>query len=97
LLVGAGVDGRRFIKATEAPVSGYRVVGVFDDDEKKAVHLNGLYLGKVSRIAEWLKGKDKSLKVDEIVVALPPTKMDVIQEIIRAAEGHFLQIYPVSF
>jgi len=92
LLVGAGVDGRRFIKATEAPVSGYKVVGVFDDDEKKAVHLNGLYLGKVSHMAEWLRGRDKSLKVDEIVVALPPAKMGVIQEVIRTAESHFLGV-----
>ncbi|MGC8558860.1 MAG: sugar transferase, partial [Nitrososphaeria archaeon] len=92
LLVGAGTDGRKFMKATEAPVSGYKVIGVFDDDERKARQLNGLYLGKVSELGEWLKKKDKFLKVDEIVVALPPVKMDVIQEVIGAAERNFLNV-----
>jgi putative colanic acid biosynthesis UDP-glucose lipid carrier transferase len=81
LIVGAGVRGMHFYDTVvKKQQNGYVLSGFVDDDKKE--YLNGEYLGTVKDLDSILKSKD----VDDVVIALPTTVVDMIIGTIKISE-----------
>jgi putative colanic acid biosysnthesis UDP-glucose lipid carrier transferase len=88
LIVGAGKVGMDFYKViNENAHLGYEVAGFLDDQPKAS--LNGSHLGTISSIQEVLDGGNE---IDEIVVALPNSATQQIQQVINAAKNETLRV-----
>ncbi|HKJ82155.1 MAG TPA: exopolysaccharide biosynthesis polyprenyl glycosylphosphotransferase, partial [Ignavibacteriaceae bacterium] len=57
-------------------------------DDNKKTFLNGQYLGKINELDGYLK----TLKVDDIIIALPNDESDRIKEVINVCEKHTTRI-----
>lgn len=81
LIVGAGARGMHFYNAVvKKQQNGYILSGFVDDDKKE--YLNGEYLGTIKDLDKILKSTD----VDDVVIALPTTKADIIISTIKISE-----------
>jgi FlaA1/EpsC-like NDP-sugar epimerase len=81
LIVGAGVAGRELLRElTKRFKKHYLLIGLIDDDPKKqGVSVNGV---KVLGQRDELKSILKEHKIDEVFIAIPSAKGDVIKDII---------------
>jgi len=87
LIVGAGTVGLSFAaKILDNPHFGYHLVGFLDDDEQNLS--NGKYLGKVENLEKVLE----TVKVDDVIVALPNYAYEKIQYIIDVCGGHTTRV-----
>ena len=81
LIIGGGKIGRGFAESIQQnPHFGYKVFGFLDD--KKDEHLNGSYMGNISKLESILSDR----KVDNVVVALPNYAFRKVEEIINTCE-----------
>ena len=81
LIVGAGARGMHFYNTVvKQQQNGYILSGFVDDDKKE--YLNGEYLGTIKDLDKILK----STEVDDVVIALPTTKVDIIIGTIKVSE-----------
>jgi Undecaprenyl-phosphate glucose phosphotransferase len=87
LIVGAGRTGRNFYDLiAQSPHFGYHLVGFLDDNSKP--WLNGQYLGKIDQLDSILEKKE----VNDVIVALPNTAMNKLEEVIRTCEKHTTRV-----
>lgn len=86
LVVGGGRTGERLIyEILHERLTGYRVVGVIDDDPNKL----GTYLHGVRVLGgrDVLERTIKHERIDEVVVAMPGTSGAVVREVVVAARA----------
>lgn len=82
VIVGAGYVGKRFQQLiAKNPQYGYRFIGYLD--EKPRTELNGEYLGHIDLLEDILNEK----KVDDVVIALPSSSRNSIEQVIRTCEN----------
>lgn len=81
LIIGAGETGMDFYRTiTNNDHFGYRCVGFIDDQANP--ELNGQYLGRITE----LTGVLEKHEVDDVVLALPGTSMQQMEEVITISE-----------
>jgi putative colanic acid biosynthesis UDP-glucose lipid carrier transferase len=81
LIVGAGVRALHFYETVvKEQQYGYILTGFVDDERKELPE--GNYLGRVKDLEEILKLNE----VDDVVIALPVVKIDLIVDVIKASE-----------
>ncbi len=83
LIVGAGEIGMNFYETITYNLHlGYKIIGFVDDSHKP--QLNGQYLGAVSDLMQVLE----DMEVQEIVIALPSSAVQKIEETIAIGEKY---------
>ena len=87
LIIGTGKIGINFYESVKRnPHFGYNILGFLDDERNE--QLNGQYLGKI----EELDGYLKTLRVDDVIIALPNDATVRIEEVIGICEKHTTRI-----
>ena len=81
LIVGAGARGMHFYNTVVKPEQNGYILSGFVDDVKKE-NLNGEYLGAIKDLDKILK----STEVDDVVIALPTTVVELIIGTIKTSE-----------
>lgn len=91
LIVGTGETGMTFYRTIVSNDHfGYRCVGFID--EQTNAQLNGLYLGKLSALADVLEGYD----IDDVVIALPEGLNQEMERVIVTSEKEAKRVRIVS-
>lgn len=90
LVIGAGRLGQRFFEFTENNRDlGYRIIGFLDDDLRgKDECIKKHVCGKISDLENILKNRH----ADELIIAVPLVKENLIREIINIADFHGIRI-----
>jgi FlaA1/EpsC-like NDP-sugar epimerase len=86
LVVGAGRAGEKLLREiAHSRVSGYRPVGLIDDDR----HVHGAYLHGVRILGgrQLLASVIRDERVDDVMVAMPSAPGQVIREVVTAARA----------
>ncbi len=87
LIIGTGKIGRNFYETVKRnPHFGYNILGFLDD--KLRTNLNGQYLGKINELDGYLK----TLRVDDVIVALPNSAAERVKEVVDVCEKHTTRI-----
>jgi len=87
LIIGAGENGMNFYETLKSNAQfGYRVIGFLDD--KKNYLLNGQYLGPIEKLEEILLKK----VVDNVIVALPNSETEKIEDITRICDHYTTRV-----
>ena len=88
IIIGAGKIGTEFVEVIKHQQSGYEVVGFLDDQRKS--DLNGLYLGSLSKLDDYITNNPES--IDEVLVALPNSANEKIKIIARTVNKHPIKL-----
>jgi putative colanic acid biosysnthesis UDP-glucose lipid carrier transferase len=83
LIIGAGYIGRKFQQSVQKnPQYGYRFLGYLDDKPRPS--LNGEHLGDIEKLEDILTKQN----VDDVIIALPSSATNRIQQVIRTCENY---------
>ena len=87
LIIGTGKTGLNFYESVKRnPHFGYNILGFLDDEQN--AQLNGQYLGKIDELDGYLK----TLRVDDVIIAMPNDEAEKIEEVIGICEKHTTRI-----
>ena len=87
LIIGTGETGTDFYNTVKRnPHFGYNILGFLDDETR--TELNGQYLGKISELDGYLK----TLRVDDVIIALPNDAAERINDVINICEKHTTRV-----
>ncbi|WP_029906501.1 undecaprenyl-phosphate glucose phosphotransferase [Prevotella sp. 10(H)] len=90
VIIGAGSSAVKTYESLIFSDFGYKVLGFFDDDEKKRNNLPN-YLGKISDLELFIENK----RVDEVFCTITGNDDDLIYDLIRFSEKNMIRFHLV--
>jgi putative colanic acid biosynthesis UDP-glucose lipid carrier transferase len=87
LIIGTGETGTDFYNTVKRNTHfGYNILGFLDDVPR--TELNGQYLGKINELDGYLN----TLRVDDVIIALPSEAAERIDDVIGICEKHTTRV-----
>lgn len=92
IIIGRSGMGNKLIEEMLSDAGyGYRILGVFDDNENVPIEEAVEYVGKIDEVESFVKDKF----VDEMYCALPGTEGNLMERLIRISEDNAVDFYYV--